>query len=184
MPTVLVTLGTDHHPFQRLVDWVDQLATDHPELDVVVQHGRTAAPRVAQAVEQVTQAELRARMRAADVVVAQGGPGGIVDARESGRRPVVVPRRPELGEIVDGHQITFARHLHQQGLVQLAETAQELEAAVLGALRDPETWVVPPTTSPTPATARAVAEAVDQLLHRPRRRLPERLLGRRRLSRR
>lgn len=166
MPRVLVTLGTDHHQFDRLVSWSDRLAERHPELDVLVQHGRTAAPVVASGVEQVTQAELRKLMREAAAVVAQGGPGGIADAWASGRRPLVVPRLPSLGEIVDGHQLAFARHLHRRGLIGLVETADAMDAAVMEAIHDPARWSMPPAASPTAATAEAVADAVDALLRR------------------
>ncbi len=38
-PRVLVTVGTDHHRFDRLIGWVDRWAAAHPEARVLVQHG-------------------------------------------------------------------------------------------------------------------------------------------------
>src|SRR5699024_5127500 len=40
---VLVTVGTDPHPFTRLIEWVDHWADTRTDLDLVVQHG-TAPP--------------------------------------------------------------------------------------------------------------------------------------------
>ncbi len=47
-PLVLVSVGTDFHPFDRLVAAVDRWAAQHPEARVVVQHGRSRAPRHAE----------------------------------------------------------------------------------------------------------------------------------------
>ena len=47
---LVVLLGTDVHPFDRLVTWADTWATQHPADEVVVQHGYTDPPRVATAV--------------------------------------------------------------------------------------------------------------------------------------
>ena len=41
----------------------------------------------------------------ASVVVVQGGPGSIQDARRTGAIPLVVPRRAEFDEVVDNHQV-------------------------------------------------------------------------------
>lgn len=42
--TVLVSVGSDHHPFQRLVDWSDAWAIHRPDVHVVVQYGTARAP--------------------------------------------------------------------------------------------------------------------------------------------
>lgn len=39
-----------------------------------------------------------------------------------GKKPVVVPRRRELGEHVDDHQAVFSRRLSAEGEIDLAET--------------------------------------------------------------
>ena len=42
---VLVLVGTDHHPFDRLVGWSDAWAREHPDVAVVVQYGHVACTR-------------------------------------------------------------------------------------------------------------------------------------------
>ena len=120
--------------------------------------------------------------RSADVVVAQGGPGGIMDSRGEGRLPIVVPRDPALGEHVDDHQLRFAAHLHRRGRVALALDEQAFRSAVLHALAAPHEFAVSPEAAPTPATAVAVAAALDAVLARraarPGRRLRFRFPGR------
>lgn len=113
--TVVVSVGSDHHPFQRLVDWSDAWALSRPDIRVVVQHGTARAPENAEAHDYLVHAELQALMSHADAVVVQGGPTAIFEARSAGRLPIVVPRRRALGEHVDDHQRAFARFLATTG---------------------------------------------------------------------
>ncbi len=74
---------------------------------------------------------LAERMREARVVVCHAGVGSIMLARRCGHRPVVMPRRFELGEAVDDHQLHLARRLHKSGLVTLVEDERELAVAIV-----------------------------------------------------
>jgi UDP-N-acetylglucosamine--N-acetylmuramyl-(pentapeptide) pyrophosphoryl-undecaprenol N-acetylglucosamine transferase len=59
---------------------------------------------------------LTAAIEAADVVVAHAGTGSALMALLAGKRPVLIPRLPERGEHVDGHQVQFANWLEAAGL--------------------------------------------------------------------
>lgn len=117
---ILVLVGTDHHGFDRAVTWADTRQRAHPDDDVLVQHGRTAAPGAARGAAFLTPAELRAEVALADVVITHGGPGTISDARRGGHRPLVFPRDPAFGEHVDDHQRRFAPWCAERGLVHVA----------------------------------------------------------------
>lgn len=164
---VLVSVGTDHHRFDRLIDWVDQWTTRRPEVDVLVQRGTSREPVDARSVELLAYDDLVAAMAVADAVVLQGGPAGIVDARAAGRLPIVVPRRPDLGEHVDGHQLTFTRWMAERGQVRLAESADDLHRLLDEVLANPSSGRVSEQRDVT-AAVRAFAAAVDPLLE-PRR---------------
>lgn len=127
---ILVIAGTDIHPFSRLIDWTDAWAAEHPDDDVLVQHGYTAAPLRARAVEMFTPAELADALAGADLVVCHGGPGTISTVRASGLRPVVLARDPDRGEHVDSHQQRFARWAGDRGLADIVEGVGALPAAV------------------------------------------------------
>lgn len=140
-PLVLVLVGTDHHPFDRVVAWADAWASRRgPAVRVVVQHGTAGAPSVAQGHAMLAHSELKALVEQADVVVSHGGPATITEVRSSGTMPVVVPRDPALGEHVDGHQQRFARRMGAEGMVVLCEQQDELERALDRALDDPS-WL-------------------------------------------
>jgi len=138
-PLVVVTVGSDHHPFGRLVGWIDEwlAAGAAHRIDCVIQYGTADPPRHGAAVPYLSYPELQRLVSAATVVVTQGGPMSMVEARRSGRLPIVVARLPGLGEVVDGHQHEFCGRLSAAGLIKLVDGAPALIDAVEGALADP-----------------------------------------------
>lgn len=145
VPRVVVSLGTDHHKFNRLVDWIDQWIEQRgAPVDCVVQHGFSRAPRLATAVERLPRTELLELYRQSQIVVVQGGPGSILDAREVGRIPLAVPRRPELDEVVDKHQIIFTQFMSQQGDAIMAEDFATLVLKMEWAIAQPSSVATSP----------------------------------------
>ena len=146
LPLVLVAVGTDHHRFDRLVGWVDAWLRDAGpgRAEVLVQHGSSDPPQVATGRRLLDHAELQEAMARATVVVCHGGPATITEARRGGRLPICVPRDPVRGEHVDEHQQLFARRMGSAAVVRLAETEQELRAALDEALDHPDRFAVGP----------------------------------------
>lgn len=134
---VLTMVGTDHHPFHRLVRWVDEWSRRFPADDCMIQYGTSMPPRHARGLAYVEPDELNAWMDKAQVLVCHGGPTTIVEARRHGRRPIVVPRRSRWGEHVDDHQYLFTNRLAQTGQVLTATTQHEFELLLDAALSDP-----------------------------------------------
>ncbi len=114
---VLALLGTDHHPFDRAVGWLDRWARTHPDVDVTVQYGRSQPPTSARGRAFLDHAELTALIDESDVVVSHGGPATISEARAAGHLPLVVPRDPSQGEHVDDHQLRFTAWLAGKGVI-------------------------------------------------------------------
>jgi len=164
---VVATVGTDHHPFDRLIGWLDHWAEAHPDVPMLVQVGTTppgpARPQV-RYVEMLGYHDLIAAMGAADVVVAQGGPGGITDARGVGRLPVVVPRRGSLGEHVDDHQVRFSAWMAARGLIELASDEAELHRLLDVAVADPGALRIAPDAGSVTETVERFRAIVDPLL--------------------
>ncbi len=130
-PVVFVTVGTDHHPFDRLLEWVDRwLASGRKSGSVscLVQTGTSAPSRLGTSVEYLTYHEMERAVRAATAVVSHAGPGNIMLCARFGKKPVVVPRRRELGEHVDNHQVLFATRLSAEHAIHLADAEHELHA--------------------------------------------------------
>jgi len=167
---VVAVVGTDHHPFDRLVRWLDAWAQHHGDVQCVVQYGTSIPPRVCLGVDYLPHPALQQLVRRAVVVVSHGGPGTIMDARRVGLVPVVVPRDPELGEHVDTHQQRFARLVGTRGLVRLAESASALESAIEAGVAGPRPGVSPLDGSTARESALRLGALVDaELRSRPAR---------------
>ena len=168
--TAVVTVGTDHHRFDRLMDWLESWQAEHPDaIEWIVQHGASRPMRGASGVTgfaMKSRAEILELLRTADVVVTQGGPGGIMDARECGRLPIVVPRLARLNEVVDDHQIAFAEQLAAKGLVRTAQTEQQLHAELDRAVRSPQEFLAVGEASDVAGSVARLEAAVEQLLAR------------------
>ena len=77
--------------------------------------------------------------------------------------PIVVPRRPELGEHVDDHQVRLAKMLAERGQVWLADSEDRLHTAIDLCVQDPMTFrTAGADDGPTPAVER-FEEAVRRL---------------------
>jgi UDP-N-acetylglucosamine transferase subunit ALG13 len=162
---VVVFLGTDHHPFARLVGWVDAWAAAHPDVPCFIQHGPAPAPRHARGAPYADVGDLRAAVAAADVIVGHAGPGTIMDALEAGRVPIVVPRLARYGEVVDDHQVAFGRLMDERERAVCVEDEAALGAAIDKALAQPEV-VAAPSPVQAQATITLIGDLIDGLLAR------------------
>lgn len=169
-PLVVVSAGTYHLPFDRLSRWMQEWLDEHDGVRLVMQHGPSESVRGAENVEILPYAELLDLCREADVVVLQGGAGAVMDMRDLGVVPIVVPRVPGDGEVVDDHQLVFSAEMAQLGIIHRALTPQELgaqlERALAGGANTPGD-IADPGDIATPG-----AQAVRELLERPLRRIP------------
>jgi len=124
---IVVSVGTDHHRFDRLLG-LAAAAADRLGADMVAQSGFTPPPAGSESVDFMPATELAELMGRADAVVCHGGPGTIALARSVGHRPIVVARDPELGEHVDDHQMRFAGKLAAEDVVDCASSLDDLIA--------------------------------------------------------
>lgn len=140
---VLVAVGTDKHPFDRLLGWLEEwYAGAAGEVNMVIQYGQSRPPGTPGAVAFLGHAELQQAMSRAGLVVCHGGPATILEARRHGHLPIVVPRDPTHGEHVDNHQQLFVRRLAADGMVALCETRDELIGALSSGVADPATFAI------------------------------------------
>jgi UDP-N-acetylglucosamine transferase subunit ALG13 len=124
---IVVTIGTNEQPFDRLIRAARSLERD----DLLVQYGssREAHGR-GEWIEFLTFDELAEKARAASAVVCHAGVGSIMMARRCGHRPIVMARRHHLGEAVDDHQLVLGERLARSGIVTLVADEVELAAAL------------------------------------------------------
>ena len=167
-PLVLATVGTDHHPFDRLVDWVDAWAERRADrVRVVLQYGRSRRPTAAEGRAFLAPDELAELIERAVAVVTHGGPGSIVDATSAGWVPIVVPRRAGLGEHVDDHQLRFVDRLVRAGAIRRPAGREELWALLDRALEDPSSLRRAPSATDGIEVAERFGNLVERLVRRP-----------------
>ena len=137
-PLIFVTVGTDHHPFDRLIEWADRwVESREGRARVFVQSGTSRPPRSAEGKPYLSHQEMRGLLSEATAVVCHGGPGTIMEARRAGLIPVVVPRQAGRGEHVDDHQPAFAARLAAAGEILVPKDESQLHEVLDQTLRDP-----------------------------------------------
>lgn len=167
---LVVSVGTDHHLFDRLIDWVDDWMDRQAKApNLFVQHGASRRPRHGTGVERLPRGELLKIYERAQVVVVQGGPGSILDVREIGVIPLAVPRVPELKEVVDGHQIEFTRVMAEHGDAIYVDQRQELHRQLDKAFANPLALRTEPRRADPGAAGQRLAAQLEQPLFGSRR---------------
>jgi UDP-N-acetylglucosamine transferase subunit ALG13 len=160
---LVVSVGTDHHRFDRLIEWVDEWRDHHPTVVTVVQAGTSSPSRHGDSRDLIPHRELVEIFSRAVAVVSHGGPSTVMDARMAGRLPIVVPRSPDLDEHVDGHQLRFAQHLDHHGIAVVVHDKQALFDAIDRAFAAPDSFAVAGDTTVAGGVTR-FGRIVDRLL--------------------
>lgn len=165
-PLVLVTVGTEPFPFDRPLGWMGSwlAAGGADRVRCLVQAGASKPVAGAECRDYLLHDELRDAIRSAAAVVCHGGPGTIVECRDAGVVPIVVPRRHAFGEHVDDHQVAFAERLAREDLIHLARDEAELRELLERVLEDPNTFRIEPEARDTSAAVRRFGELVDGLV--------------------
>ncbi len=123
---MIVMLGPDAGPFQRLSDWTGRWAAryeDEWELQVLDDASRGDASEPGQPAAEA--------LDGADLVVCGADDGVVQAALDAGHLPVVVPRSVDLGEADDDAQLRLARTLALQGRAELADSEDAFLAATV-----------------------------------------------------
>lgn len=151
---IFVTVGAQM-PFDRLIRAVDQWAGQRGRSDVFAQIGTTKLePCHIDWTHFLPPIEFRKRVEQANLLVAHAGMGSIITGLELGKMILVMPRRGDLQETRNDHQIATAIQFRAQGRVQVA--ADEIELPIR---LDEFT-----TLSNADATARIGSTAADSLV--------------------
>jgi UDP-N-acetylglucosamine transferase subunit ALG13 len=176
---VLVIVGTDHHPFNRLIDWVNEWLGQHPERssDFFVQWGSATVRPVCDGAQIIAAGHLHGLLGEARVVICHGGGGSIADAWAVGLAPIVVPRVPQYGEHVDDHQLHFSAKLAELGRIRLAQSRATFGDLLNEAIDDvrangSQRFSLGSPDDAVETTITSFRTLVEELVSRPRRRFP------------
>jgi UDP-N-acetylglucosamine transferase subunit ALG13 len=114
---ILVTVGTERYPFNRLIEWINLLLQYRLiEDEVVVQYGScTTLPTGVKVYQQLKSEQFAELVEQASFVISHCGEGSFLLLEEMDKPYVLVPRSHRLKEHVDDHQIELAIALAQAG---------------------------------------------------------------------
>jgi len=125
---IFVTVGAQM-PFDRLVQAMDAWAARVGRRDVFAQIGATRLrPRNIEFTDFLDADQFRARVASASLVVAHAGMGSILTALEMGKPILVLPRRADLLETRNDHQLATATRFEAQGRIAVAYDVDQLQA--------------------------------------------------------
>ncbi|NOZ81737.1 MAG: beta(1,3)galactosyltransferase EpsH [Candidatus Micrarchaeota archaeon] len=129
---ILVVVGTDTHPFDRLLKWVDDLVEEGKiSEDVIAQIGHSNyIPKNYTFKRFFSYSQIVLMMKKSKFVISHAGAGTIIDALSAGKLLIVVPREKKYGEHTDDHQLQLAKALAKEGKVIAALKKRDLESAI------------------------------------------------------
>ena len=130
---IFVTVGTQI-PFDRMMRMVDEIAPELGGEEIVAQScDGQYRPQHFRPVRFIEPARFEQLIDQARVIVAHAGIGTILSALQRGKAIVVVPRRADLREHRNDHQMATAQSMARERALPVATTAAELLAAVRAA---------------------------------------------------
>lgn len=129
---IFIAVGTQL-AFDRMIRIVDEWAADHPDVEVFAQSGPAEyAPKHMQSESFVPPHVFENKAKSADVLIGHAGTGTIFLALELGKPVIVMPRRANLGEHRNDHQLATAEKFQELQGVTVAWTDDELSSILDG----------------------------------------------------
>ncbi|MFQ6537322.1 MULTISPECIES: glycosyltransferase [Aphanothece] len=116
---ILVTVGTEKFPFNRLMGWVELLIQQDllGDEEVVVQYGTcTVLPGGAKVYRLLKEHDFQDLVRRARLVIAHCGEGTVLLLDGMETPFLLVPRSQRYQEHVDDHQVELAQALASMGV--------------------------------------------------------------------
>ena len=118
---ILITVGTEKFPFNRLMQWVDQLIQTRfinpDQEDVVIQYGScTIVPQQGKSYEVLPSVDFKALLDQARLIISHCGEGSFDVLAQTNKPFILVPRSHQFGEHVDDHQVELANALQTKGV--------------------------------------------------------------------
>lgn len=131
---IFVTVGTHEQPFDRLLKCIDKMIDEKKiKEEVIVQKGYTDyIPKNYKDEKLIPYEEMQKNIEKARIVITHGGPASFIAPLAIGKIPIVVPRKKELNEHVNNHQLDFACEVEKRMKnIIVARNDEELIDAII-----------------------------------------------------
>lgn len=131
---IFVTVGTHEQPFNRLIEYVDNLkGSSIIDEEVVMQIGfSTYEPKYCTWKKLFPYRQMIEYVNEARIVITHGGPSSFIMPLQVGKTPIVVPRQKQFNEHVNNHQLEFAKQVEtRQKNIIVIENIENLKDTIL-----------------------------------------------------
>lgn len=116
---ILVTLGTQDKPFERLIKGVEkQMELGNIKDKVIVQAGSTKYKSKKMEIHKyITIKDFKQLLNDADFIITHAGVGSIIEGLQAGKKVIAVARKKEYGEHVNNHQEQILENFGDEGYI-------------------------------------------------------------------
>ena len=116
---IFVILGTQDKTFVRMLEEIDSLIKDGIIKEkVIVQAGSTIYKTdTMEILDYIPMKEFQKYVKQADVVIAHGGVGSILDALKYNKKVIAIPRLEKYNEHENNHQIQIVEKFDELGYI-------------------------------------------------------------------
>ena len=131
---IFVTVGTHEQPFDRLLKCIDKMIEDGLiKEEVIVQKGYTDyVMKNCKSEKLISYDDMQKYINDARIIITHGGPASFISALSINKIPIVVPRKEELNEHVNNHQLEFSKEVAKRmNNIIVAENDEELINSIL-----------------------------------------------------
>lgn len=131
---IFVTVGTHEQPFNRLIEYIDNLKKNTIiKEEVIMQTGfSTYEPRYCEWKPLFPYTKMNELVREARIVITHGGPASFIMALQFDKIPIVVPRRKEFNEHINDHQSDFCKEVaSRQGNIIKVDDIKQLKEIIV-----------------------------------------------------
>lgn len=112
---ILVTLGTQKQPFNRLLKYVEEANINE---EIIVQSGSTDfSSQKMKFIPMMSYQEMEELIKEARIVITHGGTGSIIMPLQNHKKVIVCARLAKYGEHVDNHQEEIVNVFAEQGYI-------------------------------------------------------------------
>ncbi|USK28392.1 hypothetical protein LIT32_23640 [Bacillus sp. CMF21] len=125
---ILVTLGTQKFPMNRVIDEIDRLIEVGlvKREEIVIQNGYSKVSKYALCYKMISESKFESLLHATDLVICHGGTSSIVKSLKTNKKVIAIPRKSQFKEHVDNHQAEIVEVFYQKGYLEKVENIDEL----------------------------------------------------------
>lgn len=123
---IFLTIGTTE-PFDRLVIAMDNIAARIPEVSILAQISNSSyIVKNMETIGFLTPTEYYKLFDKASLIISHAGMGTILSALQKGKSIIIMPRKADLGEAKNNHQIATSIKLAALNYVKVANDEDQL----------------------------------------------------------